>query len=52
MISDAGLEHIKELTTLTELHLKDTRVTAAGVAALQLALPNCKVEWDGMKEPQ
>ena len=24
----------------------DTKVTASGVAALQKALPNCKIEWD------
>jgi serine/threonine protein kinase len=32
--------------TLSYIYLKSTKVTPAGVAALQKALPNCKIEWD------
>ena len=35
------------LEGLRELDLTDTKVTASGVAALQQALPNCKIVWDG-----
>ncbi len=42
------LEGCKSLGTL---HIKHTQVTAAGVAALQKALPNCKIEWDGPNKP-
>jgi hypothetical protein len=42
-ITDKGLEHLKAVQTLTELRLIDTKVTAAGVAALQAALPKCKI---------
>jgi hypothetical protein len=44
---------VADLTPLTlcralkALHARGTRITAAKVAALQKALPNCKVEWDG-----
>ena len=48
-VSDAGLEHLKGLTKLGELNLTGTKVTATGVASLQKALPNCKIEWDGKK---
>jgi hypothetical protein len=32
---------------LTALDLKGTKVTAAGIAKLQKALPKCKIEWNG-----
>ncbi len=44
--SDADLDHLAALTNLTYLFVRQTKVTAAGVAALQKALPNCKIEWD------
>ena len=34
------------MTTLVMLKVPRTNVTAAGVAALQKALPNCQIEWD------
>ncbi|MBI3465848.1 MAG: hypothetical protein HY000_22755 [Planctomycetes bacterium] len=43
MVRDAGLEHLKGLKNLRELNLAGTQVTAAGVAALQAALPECKI---------
>jgi serine/threonine protein kinase len=44
-ITDAGLPHLKRLQRLKNLNLNSTRVTAAGVADLQQALPDCKIEW-------
>ena len=45
-ITDAGLEHLKGLTNLEELDLRWTKVTDAGVAKLQQALPNCEIRWN------
>ena len=42
--TDAGLVHLKGMTKLRELRLGlGTQVSAAGVADLQKALPNCKI---------
>ena len=46
-LSDAGIRHLEELANLQELKLTGTKVTATGVAALQKALPKCKIDWDG-----
>src|SRR5262249_11385030 len=45
-ITDAGLKQLHGLQSLKSLRLRDTRVTADGVAALQKALTACQVEWD------
>ena len=42
-ITDAGLLRLKRLTKLQRLVLDFTKVTDAGVADLQKALPNCKI---------
>jgi hypothetical protein len=42
-ITDAGLEHLKGLKNLKAVNLRATKVTDAGVADLQKALPNCKI---------
>ena len=42
-VDDAGLECLKGLTRLKEIHLKSTRVTDAGVRDFQAALPDCKI---------
>ena len=42
-ITDANLVHLKELTILQWLPRDDTRVTDAGAAELQEALPNCGI---------
>jgi len=39
-----GLAHLKGLTKLQTLDINSTKVTKAGVAALQKALPNCKIK--------
>ena len=42
-IGRLGLVHLKGLTNLQELSLYYTKVTDAGVADLQKALPNCGI---------
>ncbi len=44
-ISD--LSPLQDCKGLEVLIVNSTKVTAASVAALQIALPNCKIEWDG-----
>jgi Leucine-rich repeat (LRR) protein len=41
--SDAGLKHLAGMSNLTQLDLTGTQATADGVAALQKALPKCKI---------
>ena len=41
----SDLSPLEECKNLKTLNLKNTKVTPAGVAALQKALPNCKIEW-------
>jgi len=43
-VTDAGLVHLKGMTTLEELRLYYTRITGAGIAELGRALPNCKIK--------
>jgi hypothetical protein len=43
-ITDAGFDHLKGLTNLTDLYLLGTQVTDAGVAELKKALPNCEIQ--------
>lgn len=45
-ISDAGLKHLAG-TSLTDLNLKETKATEQGVMQLSVALPACRIEWDG-----
>jgi len=42
-VTNAGLEHLKGMTSLTPLYLFQTKVTDAGVKKLQQALPKCKI---------
>lgn len=44
-LSDTGIRHLEGLTELQALNLTGTKVTAAGVAALQKALPKCTITW-------
>jgi serine/threonine protein kinase/Leucine-rich repeat (LRR) protein len=45
------LSPLEDCKSLTYLSVKSTHVTAAQVAALQKALPNCKIEWDDPAKP-
>jgi hypothetical protein len=42
-VTDAGLEELKNLKTLSELDLRGTAVTDEGVKKLQKALPKCQI---------
>jgi hypothetical protein len=42
-ITDVTLEHLKELTNLQYLDVRETRVTESGVAELQRALPDLDI---------
>jgi len=44
--SVADLTPLLQCESLANLHVPRTKVTPAAVAALQKALPNCKIEWD------
>jgi serine/threonine protein kinase len=44
-LTDKGLAELKKLKGLKALEVKSTQVTEAGVADLQKALPECKIEW-------
>jgi Leucine-rich repeat (LRR) protein len=46
-VGDAGLKHLHGLIRLEALVITGTKVTADGVAAMQKALPKCKIAWDG-----
>lgn len=42
----SDLSPLAQCNDLKSLHVSKTKVTSAGVAALQMVLPNCKVDWD------
>jgi Leucine-rich repeat (LRR) protein len=42
----SDLSALQDCKTLATLNVEKTKVTHAAVAALQKALPNCKIEWD------
>jgi hypothetical protein len=46
-LTDAGLAHFKDCKHLTHLNLKRTNVTAKSIDELRVALPRCRIEWDG-----
>src|SRR5262249_34717417 len=46
-VTDAAVETLRGLDTLTGLHVGRTKVTAKGVETLSTALPTCKIVWDG-----
>jgi hypothetical protein len=41
--TDAGLEHLKGLTSLENLELHNTPITDTGLAEIKAALPTCEV---------
>ena len=46
-LDDEAIAPFSTMTKLTSLKLNGTRVSAAGVEALQKALPDCMISWDG-----
>jgi Leucine-rich repeat (LRR) protein len=42
----ADLSPLQDCKSLKSLSVNKTKVTPAGVASLQKALPNCKIDWD------
>ncbi len=47
-ITDVALEHLAKCLTLKILHIQEClQLTEAGVRKLSVALPGCKIEWDG-----
>jgi serine/threonine protein kinase/Leucine-rich repeat (LRR) protein len=52
-VGDEGLKHLHALTNLRVVYITKTNVTAAGVAALAKALPDCTIYSDsGVIEPK
>jgi hypothetical protein len=48
----SDLSPLENCKSPTILQIKATKVTPAQVAALQKALPNCKIEWDDPAKPK
>jgi hypothetical protein len=48
----SDLSPLNDCKSLRILNVKGSKVTPAAVAALQKALPNCKIEWDDPAKPQ
>lgn len=51
-VTDAGLEHLRNVRGLTFVDLTATGVTGVGVEKLKKALPGCRVEWDTASAPK
>ncbi len=47
LLDDAALAPLGEMRNLKVVQLQGTKVTAAGIAKLRQALPNCEIQWDG-----
>lgn len=48
-IEDRDISQLCKMSQLQSLDLRKTRVTEKGIASLQMALPNCRINWDGKK---
>jgi serine/threonine protein kinase/Leucine-rich repeat (LRR) protein len=51
-VTDDGLRRLSNTKSLNSLDATNTKVTAEGVAALQKALPDCEIKWDGNVDVQ
>lgn len=47
-VTNAGLAHLKSMSSLRLLVLWNTEVTDEAVKQIQAELPQCEIEWDGM----
>jgi len=45
-VTDVGLKSLESLKNLSDLTLDDTEATIDGAAALQRALPDCRIHWN------
>jgi serine/threonine protein kinase/Leucine-rich repeat (LRR) protein len=50
-VTDTGLKSFESLENLTNLTLEGTSVTIEGAAALQKALPDCRIRWNETSRP-
>jgi formylglycine-generating enzyme required for sulfatase activity/serine/threonine protein kinase len=48
----SNLSPLNDCKDLETVRITETKVTPAGVAALQKALPKCKIEWDDPAKPK
>ena len=48
----SDLSPLEDCKSLKTLDARSTKLTPAAVAALQKALPNCKIEWDDPAKPK
>ena len=48
----SDLSPLESCRNLKQLNVAITKVTPASVAALQTALPNCKIDWDDPAKPK
>lgn len=46
----ADLSPLESCKNLKNVSIKDTKATAVGVASLQAALPDCKIDWDNLTD--
>jgi hypothetical protein len=46
-VTDRGLDELRGLGRLIELHVGQTKVTADGVKAFSKRTPGCQIIWDG-----
>jgi len=44
-VSDESIEVLGKISTLQELNLSQTKVTAEGIRKLKVLLPDCKIVW-------
>ena len=51
MVSDEGLVNLYGLKNLEFLRINSTHITQAGIDKLQMALPNCEIEWNVSPAP-
>ncbi len=49
-LTNAGIKHLANLTNLESLDLRRTKATAAAIDELKAALPECKIQWEGLKD--
>ncbi len=46
-VSDAGIDRLTSFLNLNSLFIERTKITEPGVKKLSIALPACRIQWDG-----